>query len=204
MAVRTSAAAPGSLVQCLVWCFLLFLVECVLEPCQAKYVCSRQELINWGLQFSGVVTEDFHRANNIPMVIARPLGSPWIVIGSVKWRRWSKERKQRRGCRAGLLAKLRKQPHKPPLPLSNARSLVNKMDEMELQLAKPRGLLCVSNNRNLASLGIPNAAVQLTGRTIHQQDCSKVSCETRGGGLCLYVHNAWCSKQQDYTQSLFS
>lgn len=73
---------------------------------QANYVYSCQELINYGLQINGVITQDFHRANNIPMDIARPLGCPWIVVSSVKQWRWRRERKQKRGCRAGLLARL--------------------------------------------------------------------------------------------------
>lgn len=104
MAAHTSAAAYGSLVWCSVWSLLLTFLGNVLG--QANYVYSRQELINYGLQINGVITQDFHRANNIPMDIARPLGCPWIVVGSVKQWRWRRERKQKRGCRAGLLARL--------------------------------------------------------------------------------------------------
>lgn len=42
----------------------------------------------------------------------------------------------------------------------------------------------------------PDTAVQLTGRTTHRQDRSKDSAKARGGGLCLYVHNAWCSSSR--------
>lgn len=140
---------------------------------------------NYGLQINGVITQDFHRVNNIPMDIASPPGCPWIVVGSVKQRR-RRERKQKRGCRAGLLARLQKQPNKPPLPsifLSNARSLVNKMDEMDLQLAK---------NNLMRDCSVMVITETWYSYTTHRQDCSKDSSKTRGGGLCLYVHNAWC------------
>ncbi|XP_029968921.1 uncharacterized protein C12orf56 homolog isoform X3 [Salarias fasciatus] len=58
------------------------------------------------------VSSNFPRTLNIPDWIARPAGSPWIVVGSG------------RRCRAGLMARLKKQPFKPSVPslfLSNAR-----------------------------------------------------------------------------------
>ncbi|KAK0150001.1 hypothetical protein N1851_009235 [Merluccius polli] len=166
--------------------------------CWANYVYNHQELINYGLQLNGITTQDFHRANNIPTDIARPPSSPWIVVGSVKQRRRRRERKQKRGCRAGLLARLRKQPNKPPLTsifLANARSFVNKMDEMDLQLAKNfmRDCSVMVITETWLHSAIPDTAVQLTGCTIHRQDRSKDSRKTMGEGLCLYVHNAWCS-----------
>ena len=87
-----------------------------------------------------------------------------------------RERKQKRGCRAGLLARLRKQPNKPPLTsifLANARSFVNKMDEMDLQLAKNFMRDC--SVMVITETWLPDTAVQLTGRTIHRQDRSKDS-----------------------------
>ncbi|KAK1893548.1 Protein translocase subunit SecA 1 [Dissostichus eleginoides] len=74
----------------------------------------------------------------IPDEVARSPGSPWIVVGTGRRRRRRRERKQKRGCRSGLLLRLRKQPHKPPLPsiyLTNARSIVHKTDDLELQLS---------------------------------------------------------------------
>lgn len=97
----------------------------------------------------------------------------------------------------------------PPLPsifLSNARSLVNKMDEMNLHLAKNNFMWDCSVmviTETWLHLDIPDTAVQLTGRTTHRQDCSKDSSKTRGGGLCLYMHNAWCSSSR-ITHSHFS
>ncbi len=151
MAARMSAAAFGSPVRCLCFMYVLLCMLICAKFCQAKQVYSRQELINIGLQSRMAITADFQRANSIPADIAKPPGSTWIVIGCVKQRRRRKERKQKRGCRAGLLARLRKQPYKPPLPslfLSNARSITHKMDDMELLIANNNSLrdCCVIYN----------------------------------------------------------
>lgn len=52
----------------------------------------------------------------IPDYIARPPGSPWIVIKTRWWRRRRRERKQKWGRRSGVLLRLKNQPYKPPLP----------------------------------------------------------------------------------------
>ena len=38
---------------------------------------------------------------------------------------------------------------------------------------------------------IPDAAVQLGGRTVHRWDRNKDSGKSRGGGLCIFIHNSW-------------
>ncbi len=99
-----SAAAFGSPVRCLCFMYVLLCMLISAKFCQAKQVYSQQELINIGQQSRMAITADFQRANSIPADIAKPPGSTWIVIGCVKQRRRRKERKQKRGCRAGLLA----------------------------------------------------------------------------------------------------
>ena len=137
MAARTDAAAHSSSRQ---QCVLLFLFVCLFflcPSCRAFITYSRQDLFRIGLQSEQFVIEDFTNTHNIPPDIAQPPGSPWTVIPTGRRRRRRKERKQKRGCRAGVLAQLRRRPHKLPLPsifLSNARSLANKMDELKLQL----------------------------------------------------------------------
>ena len=164
---------------------------------------SRLDLLDIGFQLKFMekmtISSDFHRTHNIPEEIARPAGSPWIVIGSGRRRRWRRERKQRRGCRAGLLARLRKQPLKPPLPslyLTNARSLVNKTDDLEIQLAGNRYVreCCVLIiTETWLHTQIPDATVQLAGRTLHRWDRNSDSGKNRGGGLCIYVNEGWCN-----------
>ena len=141
MAARIDAAAHSSSRQ---QCVLLFLFVCLFflcPSCRAFITYSRQDLFRIGLQSEQFVIEDFTNTHNIPPDIAQPPGSPWTVIPAGRRRRRRKERKQKRGCRAGALARLRRRPHKLPLPsifLSNARSLANKMDELKLQLAANR------------------------------------------------------------------
>lgn len=133
------------------------------------------------------------------MLTSRLPGSPWIVVGSGRQRRRRRERKQKQGCRSGSLLRLRKQPHKPPLLslyLSNVRSKVHKTDELELQLARNRcvGDCCVLIiTESWLHPGIPDASVQLAGRTLHRWDRTKDSGKRRGGGLCIFVHNDWCN-----------
>lgn len=188
MAAHVCAAALRSLFLCSSVCVLFLLVEF----CQAKFMYSRQDLINVGIQQNTAVTSDFHRTHNIPENISRPLGSPWIVIGSGKRRR--RERKQKRGCRAGLVARLKRQPHKPPLPsifLSNGRSIAHKMEDLELQLAtntSVRDCCVLLIMETWLNPLITDDAVQLAGHTIHCLDRSKDSGKSKGGALCVYVH----------------
>lgn len=89
-----------------------------------------------GDQYQISVSCVFHHMHNIPDYIARPLGFPWIDVGSSRQHRWRWERKQ-----SGVVLWLRNEPHKPPLLslyLSNARSLVHKMDDLELRKAGNR------------------------------------------------------------------
>ena len=126
----------------------------------------------------------------------RQSGSPWIVVGSRRRHRRRRERKQKRGRRSGVLLRLRKQPHKPPLPslyLSNARSLVHKTDYLDLQLAGNRYVCdcCVLIiTETWLHPDIPDASVQLAGRTLLRWDRTKDSGKSR---LCIYIHNNWCN-----------
>ncbi len=109
-----------------IWCIFVCFLVCFLFVASVKHNYSHQDLLDIGFQHKITVTHDFYRTHNIPKDIARPPGSPWIVVGPGRRRRRRRERKQKQGSRAGLLARLRKQPHKPPLPsmfLTNARSI---------------------------------------------------------------------------------
>ena len=154
------------------------------------------------LQSSFPVTNYFQQMHNIPDGISRTQGSPWIVVGSHKRRRRRRERKQKRGCRAGLLTRLRKRPHRPPLPslfLANVRSIAHKMDDMELRIATNnfvRNCCVMIMTETWLHPAIPDAAVQLAGRTTHRLDRNSDSGKSKGGGLCIYVNNDWCSQSQ--------
>lgn len=77
MAARTDAAAHSSPYLCLLLCF-----SCVVRS--FTYTAenySRLDLLDTGFQLKMTISSDFHRTYNIPDEIARPAGSPWIVIG---------------------------------------------------------------------------------------------------------------------------
>lgn len=139
----------------------------------------------------------------------RSPSKPWIVVGHKRHHRRRREQRQKRGCRGGLLARLRKQPYKSPLPsifVTNARSIVHKTGELELLMA---------NNQNIRDCSvmiitetwlhplIPDSAVQLTGHSMHRFNRNKGSGKSRGGGLysCSY---GLVYKQEGHTHTLLS
>src|SRR4029434_4237246 len=199
MAARMDAAASSSPVWCFVFMFLYSFFSLLVNICEANYVYSRQDLIDFGWQQKLSVTQNFQWTHKIPEDIARLPGSPWIVGGPSKRRRRRRDRKQKRGSRAGLLTRLRKQPHKPPLPsifLTNTRSITHKMDELELHVTANhliRNCCVMIITETWLHPLIPDAAVRLADRSIHRQDRNMDSGKSRGGGLCIYVHNDWCN-----------
>lgn len=40
---------------------------------------------------------------------------------------------------------------------------------------------------------IPDAAIELAGYTMYRHDRTRDSGKSRGGGLCVYVNNKWCT-----------
>lgn len=141
MAARIDAAAQGSPFQCffsVIFCFL-FMAICLdnILP-GANNIYSWHNLLRIEMLSERAITAEFLCSHDIPTDIARSPDSPWIIIPAGRRGRRHRQRKQKRGCKAGALARLRKQPHKPLLPsifLTNARSLDNKMDELRLLVA---------------------------------------------------------------------
>lgn len=43
------------------------------------------------------------------------------------------------------------------------------------------------------NLSIPDAAVELAGRTLHRADRTSESGKKTGGGHCVYVNDSWCT-----------
>ncbi|KAI3354805.1 hypothetical protein L3Q82_004541 [Scortum barcoo] len=97
----------------------------------------------------------------------------------------------------GLRARLQANPYRPALPslfLTNARSLVNKMDEMKLRIVSAKIDSCVAIvTETWLDNNIPDAAVELAGRSLLRAVRTAASEKHRGGGLALYIHNAWCT-----------
>ncbi|KAK7910081.1 hypothetical protein WMY93_014765 [Mugilogobius chulae] len=192
MAARTDAAARLSQ-----WLLSVCVLCVYLNFGDTKY--SRQELLLWGSRLGDLDRAGTFNKAHIPPEILRPEGSPWIIIPEGKRRRRRRDRRQKRGCRAGVRVRLKKAPLKPALPsifLSNARSLVNKMDEMSLintthRQVKDCSILIISETWLHA--GVPDEAIVLTGRSVHRADRNEESGKTRGGGLCIYTNNRWCT-----------
>ncbi len=145
-------------------------------------------------------------ATNYPTPFAQYPGGnsqdTWLVVGPTSRRRRQRHRKQKRGCRAGLLARLARQPHKPPIPsifLTNAQSIVHKIDEPQLLLASNNTIqdcrVIIISESWLHPL-IPDAAVQLPGRSLHCHYRNADSGKSKGGGLCIYTHNNWCTNSR--------
>lgn len=125
------------------------------------------------------VTITFQPMHRIPMEISRTPGTPWNTIPSSRWRRWWRVPKEKRGRRAGMLAQLKRNPSRPPLPslfISNASSLNNKMDELLLCLTSRlsiKGSCLMIITETLLHPGVPNTAIELVGCSIHCCDSTK-------------------------------
>ncbi|KAL0177325.1 hypothetical protein M9458_026219, partial [Cirrhinus mrigala] len=111
-----------------------------------------------------------------------------------------RDRKQRRGKRGGLRAKLKLTPHRLSLPsifLANVRSLVNKMDEIRLRINHSKRLwncnVMIFTETWLNSDISDNAIALAEHHTFRADRTADDSGKTRGGGLCIYVNKAWCT-----------
>ena len=144
------------------------------------------------------ILKQTNTGHDIPPELIRPPGSPWITLPARKRRR-RRERRQKRGCRSGLRARLSRQPHKPSLPslfITNARSLPNKIEELELTISTQKNIqdCCVMViTETWLTPTIPAEAIKLAGRIAHRADRTSDSGKSRGGGLCVYTNTNWCT-----------
>ncbi len=79
----------------------------------------------------------------------------------------------------------------PSLFVTNTRSLTNKVDELELITSTQKTIqdCCVLVIlETFLNPAIPEEAIQLTGH-----DRTADSGKSRGGGLCVYTNNFWCT-----------
>lgn len=119
------------------------------------------------------------------------------LTGSARRRRC--ERKQRRGKRSGLRARLKLNPHRQSLPsifLANVRSLANKVDELRLRITQQKFMNCnvMVFTETWLNNTIPASAIELQGRNIFRADRTVTgSGKSKGGGVCIYVNRAWCT-----------
>ena len=108
-------------------------------------------------------------------------------------------RTRKRGKRGGVRARLRAQPTRPAIPsilLANVRSLDNKMDEIRLMGSANRKVsdcCVVVFTETWLNENIPDSAIQLEQLACYRADRALAEGgKTRGGGLCVYIHEAWC------------
>ncbi|XP_030641384.1 NACHT, LRR and PYD domains-containing protein 12-like [Chanos chanos] len=102
----------------------------------ANFTYSKQALLDINNRCTNIVLDFPFNFGELPPELERTPRSvrQLIPTGSVRWRH--RDRKQRRGKRGGLRARLRLNPHRQALPsifLANARSLANKLDERGAQ-----------------------------------------------------------------------
>lgn len=72
------------------------------------------------------------------------------------------------------------------------------MDELQLELqlagnCSVKDCCVLVITETWLNPGIPDASVQLAGRSLHRWDRTEDSGKRRGGGLCIYVHDDWCN-----------
>ncbi|KAI5617022.1 gastrula zinc finger protein XlCGF28.1-like [Silurus asotus] len=157
---------------------------------------TRHELLDIGLRIPYSFMDNLHL---LPEITRAPEAAHSTRPGGSA-RRCRRDRKQRRGKRGGVKAKLKLTPHRLSLPsifLANVRSLMNKMEEIQLSITHSMKLqncnVMIFTETWLHS-GIPDNAIELAGRhTLRADRTLDGSGKTGGGGLCIYVNKAWCT-----------
>ena len=107
-------------------------------------------------------------------------------------------RVRKRGKRGGVRLRMRRRKFKLPLPsivLGNAQSLGNKCDELSaccqhMHEFRDASLICFSETwlkEDHADPDIPNFSVFRGDRS------AEVTGKSRGGGVCVFVNNRWCT-----------
>ncbi|KAM9793604.1 uncharacterized protein ACBT44_017988 [Syngnathus typhle] len=182
MAPRMAATVSRSLFICLILC--VFCVLC----CPSRITFTREALLNIGQSSSGIFSPVLSDSDCLSEILA---GAAVL---------YKLARRRRRGKRAGAVVRLRQRGFRSALPsihLANVRSLANKMDEL---------LLLTSRNTNFSrsaalcfvetwlSERTPHHAVELAGFRLTRADRSaELSGKSKGGGLCFYTNERWCT-----------
>ncbi|KAI3374501.1 hypothetical protein L3Q82_006316 [Scortum barcoo] len=135
-----------------------------------------------------------------------------LCLSAALWRRRRAHRKQKRGkSKGGLRARLQANPYRPALPslfLTNARSLVNKMDEMKLRIISAKIDSCVAIvTETWLDNNIPDVAVELAGRSLLRAVRTAVSEKHRGGDWEMFKEAATYNNLidvEEYTDTVTS
>ncbi|KAL1261160.1 hypothetical protein QQF64_008987 [Cirrhinus molitorella] len=109
-------------------------------------------------------------------------------------------RHRRRGRRGGVLQRPRRWSNRPPLPsiiLGNVRSLRTKMDELRVNARscfEYRDSSLLVFTETWLHKDIPSSCVEIEGFSLIRADRGESSGKDRGGGVCVYVSNRWCTQ----------
>ena len=106
-----------------------------------------------------------------------------------------KRRQRKRGRRVGCLLRICRRSNKPPLPsIAKVKSLENKIDDLRTRLNYQLDIQNCNILRFMESwLNDDTVNIQVAGYTLYRQDRTAASGKTRGGGLCIFVNNNWCT-----------
>ena len=118
----------------------------------------------------------------------------------------SKRKKRKKGKRGGVRRRLRRNKHCPPLPsmiVTNVRSIRPKSDNLnfeELQAYasyisefRDACLLCISETWFCDKISDESVSIDGFGVPFRTDRDAAIGGKKRGGGVCLYVNERWCS-----------
>lgn len=92
----------------------------------------------------------------------------------------------------------------PSLFIANARSIVNKINELKLRFNSNKINSCASFfTETWLTPNIPDTAIELTGWTVYRADRTADSGKDKGGGVCIYISNSWCTST-DIVKTFYS
>lgn len=142
---------------------------------------------------------NLHKSSPVPATYLwtypGPRAPPSIILPAGRGQRQRRERRQKQGCGADPLGLLWRRSQRSPVSsifLMNARPLVNKIDELGLQVEMNRTITdsCVLL---ITKTWLHSSVPELAGRTAHGHDRTMDSSKSRAGGLCTYTNDSWCT-----------
>ncbi len=110
--------------------------------------------------------------------------------------------KRKRGKKGGVKSRMRRRRYNPVVPTimtGNARSLNNKIDELETcvkSLYEYRDASFICFSESWFKEDCPDSSVQLDNFHLcrNDRDCDNTA-KSRGGGVCIYTNNKYCHTQ---------
>ncbi|XP_049329182.1 uncharacterized protein LOC125790231 [Astyanax mexicanus] len=194
----------------LLFCTFYFLSA--VHKCHALITYDRQTLLDIGLQdnpcFNGFIPPELQPIVRSQNHRHHREADPDIPTESAcaDPRRALRRRRRKRGKRGGLHARLKARASRPPVPsllLANVRSLENKLDELRARITSQREMrecCALIFTETWLSDKVPDSAIQFETHSVHRGDRTAASGKATGGGVCVFVNNAWCRDVQTVHQ----